>query len=325
MYQACETKEGMFVAERLRVADTHWGRLRGLLGTKELAAGEGLWIKPCQQVHMFAMRYGLDVVFLDEEQRIVHLEAGLLPWKVSPRIAAARSVMELPLGTIERTGLRVGASLAIQGEAEPAGAAWFDSAAAILCNLALACVYGFFAVAHMRAIGRTGDWVTTLPFVAQEGMLVMLFLTRRRSFGTTGNVVDWLVGIGGTFLPLFLRPAEMPGPLATIGTPIQVVGFMLAVCGLMSLGRSVGIVAANRGIQTNGFYRFVRHPMYASYTVTYIGYTMCYPSTRNLLLTSATFLLLLLRVQAEERFLKRDPVYVDYAERVPWRLLPYLY
>ncbi len=325
MYKAQENGTGGVLAERLRTADTHWTRIRGLLGTRELPAGEGLWIRPCQQVHMFGMGYALDIVFLDEDNRVVHTETSLQPWKISSKVQQARSVIELPVGTIDRVGLRNGATVEMTGEPETARSAWFDAASAIVCNVLLAAVYCFFAGAHLRAVGQTGYLSMTLPFVAQEGMLVALFLTRRRSFGTTGNVADWLVGIAGTFLPLFLRPTGAIGMLAPIGAPLQLVGFLLAIFGLMSLGRSIGIVAANRGVQTDGFYKLVRHPMYASYMLTYFGYTMCYPTPRNLTLVTATYLFLILRVRAEERFLNRDPVYRDYTQRVRWRFVPHVY
>jgi uncharacterized membrane protein (UPF0127 family) len=101
------------VAERLRVADTHWTRLRGLLGTSALPEGDGLWIRPCRQVHMFGMRYAIDVVFLDAAQTVVGLVPALRPWRVSPLVKAASSVIELPAGTIARTGLRDGERLVI--------------------------------------------------------------------------------------------------------------------------------------------------------------------------------------------------------------------
>ena len=109
------------VAERLRVADTHWTRLRGLLGTSELPAGDGLWIRPCRQVHMFGMRYAIDVVFLDDGQRIVGLTPGLAPWRVSPLVRTASSVVELPAGTIAAAGLRDGQTLTIAPRTPSAG------------------------------------------------------------------------------------------------------------------------------------------------------------------------------------------------------------
>src|SRR5262249_42030963 len=86
------TAGGQLLADRLRPAHTHWRRLRGLLGTKRLDPGEGLWIKPSNQVHMFGMRYALDLVFLDADGRVLRLVYALAPNRISPRVAGATSV-----------------------------------------------------------------------------------------------------------------------------------------------------------------------------------------------------------------------------------------
>jgi uncharacterized membrane protein (UPF0127 family) len=112
---------GDVLAARVRIADTHWTRLRGLLGTRDLPAGDALWIRPCRQVHMFGMRYAIDVVFLDDGHRIVGLAADLQPWRVSPRVAEATSVLELPAGTIAGAGLREGHPLTIAARTPSAG------------------------------------------------------------------------------------------------------------------------------------------------------------------------------------------------------------
>jgi len=111
--RARDERTGIVVADRLRLAHTHWTRLKGLLGTRSLPEGDGLWLKPCRQVHMIGMRYSIDVVFLDEEQQVVHLVADLAPGRISPKVGAATSVLELPAGTIARTGLATGARIAI--------------------------------------------------------------------------------------------------------------------------------------------------------------------------------------------------------------------
>ena len=107
--------------DALRIADTHWTRLRGLLGTSSLTAGAGLWIRPCRQVHMFGMRYAIDVVFLDDADRVVGLTEDLRPWRVSPLVKAARSVIELPAGTIAHTGLETGQQVTIAARSPSAG------------------------------------------------------------------------------------------------------------------------------------------------------------------------------------------------------------
>jgi protein-S-isoprenylcysteine O-methyltransferase Ste14/uncharacterized membrane protein (UPF0127 family) len=319
------TVNGLVLAETLRPAHTHWTRLRGLLGTRGLAPGEGLWIKPCKQVHMFGMRYAIDVVFLDAAGRVLQQVHALQPNRVSPKVAAATSVLELPAGTLARLGIADGDRVEIEGATEPVPAQQGSGAGAAMVNLALAVMYGLFASAHVTRALATGEWLTTMPIVAQEALLVVLFLTRRRSQATSTRIGDWAVGIAGTVLPLFLRPSGDPGPLAWLGEPLQGVGLAAAVLALASLGRSVGIVAANRGVKTAGLYRLVRHPAYAGYLLGYAGYLLCYPSPQNAMLVAGTLVALVGRALVEERFLQRDPRYCDYLLVTPWRFVPYVY
>ena len=116
------TLDGRVLANRLRPAHTHWTRLRGLLGTRRLEAGEGLWIKPCNQVHMLGMRYAIDVVFLDDDARVLRVVHALQPNRISPRVKGATSVLELPAGTLTRVGLTEGDRVEIERAAEPARA-----------------------------------------------------------------------------------------------------------------------------------------------------------------------------------------------------------
>lgn len=92
----------------LRVADTFWTRFAGLQFTRELPEGQGLLIRPCNSVHMFFMRYPIDVVFLTRDLVVERLLPGLKPWKVSPVVFGAYQTLELPAGTIARIGLEVG-------------------------------------------------------------------------------------------------------------------------------------------------------------------------------------------------------------------------
>ena len=98
------------VASRVRVANTHWSRLRGLIGTSasEFQSGEGLWILPCHGVHTFAMRFPLDLIYLDPERAVVEIFEAVKPWRVAPVRMRAASVLELPPGAIERSGTQTG-------------------------------------------------------------------------------------------------------------------------------------------------------------------------------------------------------------------------
>jgi len=105
-----------YLATELAVADTHWLRLRGLLGTEAVSfrAGCGLWIIPCRGVHTLAMSFPIDVVYLDDAQRVVHLEENLLPWRFAPVRMSAASVLELPSHTVRSTKTAVGDEIEIQ-------------------------------------------------------------------------------------------------------------------------------------------------------------------------------------------------------------------
>ena len=121
VHHATVAGSGTVLASTLRVADTHWTRLRGLLGTTGLPDGDGLWIRPCRQVHMFGMRYAIDVVFLDDARHVVGLSENIGPWRVSPLVKAATSVIELPAGTIAKTGLAAGQTITISPRSPSAG------------------------------------------------------------------------------------------------------------------------------------------------------------------------------------------------------------
>ena len=99
---------------RIGVADTHLTRLRGLLGKPALEPGEGLLIRPCKGVHMYMMSQSLDVAFLDQEGCVVALYRDLAPWKKSAWHASARQAVELPPGSLARTGTELGDSLRIE-------------------------------------------------------------------------------------------------------------------------------------------------------------------------------------------------------------------
>jgi protein-S-isoprenylcysteine O-methyltransferase Ste14/uncharacterized membrane protein (UPF0127 family) len=324
MLQAREAGSGAVVADRLRVAETHWTRLKGLLGTAALETGEGLWIRPCRQVHMIGMRYPVDVAFLDDEHRVVRAIAGLCPGRISPRVPAATSVLELPSGTLERVGLAEGARVDIEGR--PATPAVTQSGiASAACNILLALLYAVFVQSHLEAGWKTGRWPVILPMVALESLMVVLFLTRRQSFATSTRPLDWVVGVAGSFLPVLLRTTEKLGPLATIGEPLQMIGLLLAVLATINLGRSLGLVAANRGIKHDGLYRVVRHPLYVGYVLGEIGYVASFPSLRNLVLVAIAIVAFYIRAHVEERFLSGDPAYRAYMQRVPWRFVPYIH
>jgi uncharacterized membrane protein (UPF0127 family) len=113
--QAFNQSRQAYLATALAVADTHWTRLRGLLGlsSSDFRNGNGLWIVPCHGVHTLGMGFPIDVVYLDHEMTVIHVQSQLRPWRFAPVRAQATSVLELPCHTVAETGTVVGDRIAI--------------------------------------------------------------------------------------------------------------------------------------------------------------------------------------------------------------------
>lgn len=88
------------LASKLKTADTLASRTKGLLGRQELPSGEGLWIKRCNSIHTFFMKFAIDAVFVDSELNVVAVHRDLKPWRITWPHLRATSVFELPSGTL---------------------------------------------------------------------------------------------------------------------------------------------------------------------------------------------------------------------------------
>ncbi len=99
------------LAGSVEVAGSSGKRSKGLLGRKELAKGEALWIVPCEAVHTFGMQFAIDLVYLDRRHRIRKVRSNVAPWRLSACLSA-HSVIELAAGTIEETNAEPGDLLA---------------------------------------------------------------------------------------------------------------------------------------------------------------------------------------------------------------------
>jgi uncharacterized membrane protein (UPF0127 family) len=104
-----QTRQSL-LADRVEVADRGATRRKGLLGRDGLAAGEGLWIVPCESVHTFGMRFPIDIIYLDRNRKVKKVRSGVPPWRLSACLSA-HSVLELLPGTIGATQTRPGDKL----------------------------------------------------------------------------------------------------------------------------------------------------------------------------------------------------------------------
>ena len=168
--------------------------------------------------------------------------------------------------------------------------------------------------------------VTSLFFAIEQTILVAMFLTRRRSQATSTRPVDWLAASLGGWLPLALRPHGDIGDASIwIGTGLQMAGLALTISGYLALGKSFGVVAANRGLKVRGPYSIVRHPIYFSHTVTISGFVMANFTPLNLAILIVVSVFQIVRIHGEERVLTATGDYAEYKQRVRFRLIPGVY
>ncbi len=106
--KATDLTTNRILAGDLAVAETFFTRLKGLLGKTSLTETEGLWIKPCKGVHTFGMRFPIDVVFLNRDNRVVEIIRALQPNQMTRLYQDASSVIELPAGTLDSSETVIG-------------------------------------------------------------------------------------------------------------------------------------------------------------------------------------------------------------------------
>ncbi len=192
-------------------------------------------------------------------------------------------------------------------------------------NLVGAASAAFFAQANLRFYLHTHRLIGGLFVIGQTWFAVM-FLIRRPPRAVSHRTGSWLLAFAGTFGGLLLRPAGAHPPWGvTAGFALQLTGLAAAITSLAALGRSFGVVAADRGVRTRGPYALVRHPVYAAYLLIQGGYVLQSPSWPNLAVFTLTAACNAGRALAEERLLTATPAYRSYRQQVRWRLVPYLW
>jgi protein-S-isoprenylcysteine O-methyltransferase Ste14 len=205
------------------------------------------------------------------------------------------------------------------GSSEPV----FRRVPGLVGRVALVALFAAFAwsnFAHWRATGEPSG----LGMMLVEGWVALLFVIRRAPAAVSGRTAAWLAAPIGSFAMLFARPGGdgVPHVAAEL---VQLAGVVVAGVSLGVLGRSFGIVAANRGIKTAGPYGVVRHPAYTGYLISYVAYVAENPTLANVALLCVGTAFQLIRIAEEELVLARDDAYRSYRSRVRYRLIPLLY
>lgn len=194
--------------------------------------------------------------------------------------------------------------------------------AQVLTEITLFALWLFFAVAHLSTFSVSGR-ESLLVFGFAETATAVLFLARTQPRTLSTIPHEWVIAFLGTFLPLLLRPTtDRPPQVTELGLMI---GSAIQIAGVLSLNRSFALIPALRELKTNGMYRFVRHPIYFSYLITFSCYLAANFSIRNSVILLSSIGLLIARVHFEERHLGVNSEYRAYQSRVRWRLIPFVF
>ena len=106
--RATNTSRGTVLGDAVRVAESSVKRAVGLLGERRLANGDGLLIMPSQGVHTVGMLFPIDVVFLDDDWKVIGMRRSMKPFRLTRLMWKAAAVLELPAGTLDETSTTVG-------------------------------------------------------------------------------------------------------------------------------------------------------------------------------------------------------------------------
>ena len=176
---------------------------------------------------------------------------------------------------------------------------------------------------NLLADFRHTGHVTGLLLLVGEALVVILTVVRRRAIQVDRSVAAGILTMLSVAGPPMLRASDVASLVPDVATAmISAVGLGLVVIGKMALGRSFGLVPANRGIVVRGPYTVVRHPIYTGYLITHIGFFMADPTGWNAAVILIADSALILRALMEERVLSADAEYQSYCRRVGWHLVP---
>jgi protein-S-isoprenylcysteine O-methyltransferase Ste14 len=168
--------------------------------------------------------------------------------------------------------------------------------------------------------------VTGLLLLVSESLVVVMTILRRRTGivdrSAAAAVVTTLSLVGPTMLRVVAGAGLLPDMLTAV---VSSVGLLIVIAGKITLGRSFGIVPANRGVVSGGPYEFVRHPIYAGYLLSHAAFACAYPTAWNVSVIVLCDTALIVRALYEEKLLKADGAYQSYCERVGWHIVPGLF
>ncbi len=185
---------------------------------------------------------------------------------------------------------------------------------------------GAWVLLGMRALRfwlESGALDMLLLFITNS-LFAALFLFRRREALVSDDLCHWLMTMLTILLSFFFMGTDpaVGGRIGVVSQVGLVAGMVIVLASVLSLGRSFGLVPANRGVKVSGLYRFVRHPLYSGQLLVYISFVAGNLIWHNGLIFCGILTGLVYRAIAEEGFLVQDEAYERYLGKVHYRFVP---
>lgn len=197
--------------------------------------------------------------------------------------------------------------------------AWRD----LVARATIITLFSLLSINLFAEYVRTGH-VTGLLLLVGESLVVLLTMVRRRAIAVDRSAAAAIMTSVSLVGPVLMRATSAPASLLSdqVTATLSAIGLLLVVLGKMTLGRSFGVVPANRGVVVRGPYTLVRHPIYTGYLITHAAFLMAHPAPWNLSILLLADTALIVRALMEERVLSADASYRQYCQRVGWHLVP---
>jgi protein-S-isoprenylcysteine O-methyltransferase Ste14 len=192
----------------------------------------------------------------------------------------------------------------------------------LVARAAIIVLFSLMAIRFGSDFLSTGR-VTGLLLLVSEALVVVLTVMRRSAAAVDRSMRARLLTALSMLGPPLLQPAHVAALLPqslTVG--LSAAGLAIVIAGKITLGRSFGLMPANRGVVSSGLYRIVRHPIYLGYLITHVAFLLATPSAWNVAALLAADAALLARAVCEEQTLSRDERYRTYQQTVRWRVCP---
>jgi protein-S-isoprenylcysteine O-methyltransferase Ste14 len=195
---------------------------------------------------------------------------------------------------------------------------WVDKTIAVVAVLPFACDLVWIVMRGQMNIPRASVAIQFL-------VLIITMIIRTSPVRVTHNPWYWMLAFFASYWGLFVAAFAQRGVALlpnVVTDSLSILSLIVAVYARLSLGRSIGLVPAQRVIITRGAYRFVRHPIYTGLLISYFSFALHMYSPRNVVLAVLGIGMFVVKSFIEEGFLRSDPEYAEYLARVRWRWFP---